>query len=764
MAYERKRGKLAALNALLLTGTQDGFSLVVGDTAVLSDVRYVITLDTDTQLPRDAARQFVGAMAHPLNRPYYDPAKRRVTAGYGILQPRVAVSLPGTNRSRYARLYGGEPGIDPYTRVASDVYQDVFGEGSFIGKGIYDVDAFEQALGARFPENRILSHDLLEGCYARAGLLSDVQLYEDYPARYSADVSRRHRWIRGDWQLAGWLLRLSRVPGEGARRRKNPLSVLSQWKLIDNLRRSLVPAALTLLLLLGWTALSSAWSWTLSVLGIMLLAPCCAAILELFRKPDEVLLRQHLAAVASSAARHLMQVVFELRVSPVRGVLQSGCDRAHALAHAGHAPATARMESVERCRTRCGQATAAATPRRLVAGDVDRPALASAAASHLALSTPAMLAGGGADPAPVVRLTAVRLVDQPPAGAPRGGPERRADPFPARAGASHLGVLRHLRRPGRPLAAAGQLSRSIASPRSPIGPRRPTSAWRCWRIFRPTTSAISRPANWSSARPIPCAPCTRCSDIAATSTTGTTRRRCSRCRRLYISTVDSGNLAGHLLTLRAGLLALADDRILMRAAVRRPGRHPQDSRRRRRRRARRRRPLAAFRKELEAASAAPPATLTAARSQLARLASAAAEIASRIAASLADLPVTAPRAKRQGWAQALARQCQAALDELNFLAPWLALPPPPIGLAAQLAQVDSPPSMPSRPCANWRVWMPRCCLASPRCSIIRRRPATAPLARRSAAAVRSRQCTCQRTPGEHRTSGAGIRRFRAHGV
>jgi cyclic beta-1,2-glucan synthetase len=214
MGYERKRGKLAALNALLRGGAEavagDRFALVVGDTAVLSGVRYVITLDTDTQLPRDAARQFVGAMAHPLNRPCYDQDKGRVSEGYGILQPRVAISVPGTNRSRYARLYGGEPGIDPYTRVSSDVYQDVFGEGSFVGKGIYDVEAFEQALGGRFPENRILSHDLLEGCYARAGLLSDVPLYEDYPARYSADVSRRYRWIRGDWQLAGWLRR--RVP------------------------------------------------------------------------------------------------------------------------------------------------------------------------------------------------------------------------------------------------------------------------------------------------------------------------------------------------------------------------------------------------------------------------------------------------------------------------------------------------------------------------------------------------------------------------
>ena len=147
-------------------------------------MKYVITLDTDTQLPRDAAHQFVGTMAHPLNRPVYDPVRQRIRAGYGILQPRVSVSLPGANESRYARLHGGEPGIDPYTRAVSDVYQDAFQEGSFIGKGIYDVDAFELALKGRFPDNRILSHDLLEGCYARAGLFSDVQLYEEYPARY----------------------------------------------------------------------------------------------------------------------------------------------------------------------------------------------------------------------------------------------------------------------------------------------------------------------------------------------------------------------------------------------------------------------------------------------------------------------------------------------------------------------------------------------------------------------------------------------------
>jgi len=319
MGYERKRGKLGDLNALLRGDHRGGFSLIVGSTAILSQVKYVITLDTDTQLPRDSARKFVGAMAHPLNRACLDETGTRagsdiVTAGYGILQPRVSASLPGTSRSRYARLFGGVPGLDPYTRTVSDVYQDVFGEGSFIGKGIYDVDTFEGTLKGRFAENRILSHDLLEGCYARSGLISDVELYEEFPARYSADVARRHRWIRGDWQLVGWLRR--RVRGQDGRRERNPLSWLSQWKLFDNLRRSLVPAAMTLLLLLGWTVLSPAWFWTAAVVGILLLPPLGAELADLLDKPVEVVLRQHLVAVERSAAQHFAQALFALACLP----------------------------------------------------------------------------------------------------------------------------------------------------------------------------------------------------------------------------------------------------------------------------------------------------------------------------------------------------------------------------------------------------------------------------------------------------------------
>ncbi|OFY07564.1 MAG: cyclic beta 1-2 glucan synthetase [Bacteroidetes bacterium GWE2_41_25] len=310
MGYERKRGKLSDLNSLLRGGPENKFSHIIGNTRFLHNIKYVITLDTDTQLPRDSARQFIGAMSHPLNKPVYNTKKHRVTDGYTILQPRVAVSLPGTNRSKYAKLFGNEPGIDPYTRAISDVYQDLFGEGSFIGKGIYDVDSFEQTLKDRFPENRILSHDLLEGCYARSGLLSDVLLFEEYPSSYRQDEARRSRWIRGDWQLIPWLLPI--LPKINGSSRKNPLSLLSWWKILDNLRRSLVSLALTILLISGWTILSSSWFWTLVVIGIILIPTLITYTVYLFQKPEEVSLAEHLRASRQLVARQVAQTVFVL--------------------------------------------------------------------------------------------------------------------------------------------------------------------------------------------------------------------------------------------------------------------------------------------------------------------------------------------------------------------------------------------------------------------------------------------------------------------
>nr|MBA3650528.1 cyclic beta 1-2 glucan synthetase [Chthoniobacterales bacterium] len=250
MGYERKRGKLAQFNGRLRGSCLDCFSEVVGDPAIFPAVRYVITLDTDTQLPRESARQLVGTMAHPLNRPRFDPRREIVTEGYGLMQPRVDMNLASAGRTWFVQLQAGEAGIDPYTRAVSDVYQDLFDEGSFIGKGIYDVDAFERALAGRFPENSILSHDLLESVYARCALVTDVKFYEEYPARYEVDVVRRYRWIRGDWQIMGWLMPWAR--GTEGRWRRNPISALSRWKIFDNLRRSFVPIALVLFLFGCW--------------------------------------------------------------------------------------------------------------------------------------------------------------------------------------------------------------------------------------------------------------------------------------------------------------------------------------------------------------------------------------------------------------------------------------------------------------------------------------------------------------------------------
>jgi len=314
MGYERKRGKLADLNTFLRGGAKDCFSRIVGATEILVNVKYIITLDTDTQLPRDAAQKFIGTMAHPLNRPHFDESRKIICAGYGILQPRLTESLSGARQTRYSRLWGGLTGIDPYTRMVSDIYQDVFGEGSFVGKGIYDIDAFEKVMHARFPENRILSHDLIEGCHARAGLISDVELYEEYPARYQTDVSRRHRWIRGDWQIAGWLRSTVCMFGPG--RRKNELSNLSQWKIFDNLRRSLVPASMTLLLIAGWTILSPAWLWTLLVVGILLIPSASAVMLDMFRKSGDVLWADHAGYVFSHARRHVFQILFTIVCLP----------------------------------------------------------------------------------------------------------------------------------------------------------------------------------------------------------------------------------------------------------------------------------------------------------------------------------------------------------------------------------------------------------------------------------------------------------------
>jgi len=308
MGYERKRGKLAELNSLLRGGSKERFSVIVGDQSVFPTIKYIITLDADTQLPLGSAWKLVGTIAHPLNHAWYDERKKRVTKGYGILQPRVDVSLPDITSSIYARMHGNEPGMDPYTRASSDVYQDLFEEGSFIGKGIYEVDIFKKVLEGRFSENCILSHDLLEGCYVRSGLLSDVQLFEKYPTSYRADMKRRSRWVRGDWQIFYWFLPL--IPGANGHWDKNPLSALSRWKIADNIRRSFIPLALTALILLGWMVLPSTLYWTMAVSGVIVIPLLISSFWDALGKSEDVSLEDHLKNSARNLADIFIQTLF----------------------------------------------------------------------------------------------------------------------------------------------------------------------------------------------------------------------------------------------------------------------------------------------------------------------------------------------------------------------------------------------------------------------------------------------------------------------
>ena len=676
MGFERKRGKLADLNALLRGGAEDRFSRLAGSMARLNDVRYVITLDTDTQLPRDSARQFAATMAHPLNRATWDDRLQRVVDGYGILQPRVAISLPRSSQSRYARVFGSEPGIDPYTRAVSDVYQDLFGEGSFIGKGIYDVDAFERALHGRLPENRILSHDLLEGCYARAALLSDVQLYEEYPSRYSADVSRRHRWIRGDWQIASWLLR--RVPGSragtDARGRQNPLSALSQWKIFDNLRRSLVPAALVSLLILGWALLSPAWLWTLVVVGVIALAPLLATVVALFRKSDDALLGQHLATTLRSLGQQFAQAVFALACLPYEAYFSLG-----AIARTHWRILVARKRLLEW--TPSGSSAGGDGGNGLIASFLAMwiaPATAVTTAAYLAAFRPAALVIA----APILLL----WLAAPAIAWWIGLPQPRREPKLTRE------QLIFLRKTSRKTWAFFETFVGAQDHWLPPDNYQEFPAGVVAHRTSPTNMGLALLANLSAYDfgYLAAGPLVERTRNAFATMSGLARHRghfynwydtlsLQPLSPLYVSSVDSGNLAGHLLTLRSGLLALPDQsivgaklfdglldtwRVLLDAVAKLPSAPRQQ--------------LDQLGQDLASACTSPPATLTASYAWLLRMAVAANEIAG-MAALVPIGPVTA-EGDPQWWARALGQQCTSARDELTLFAPWLAPAAVPAGL------------------------------------------------------------------------------------
>jgi cyclic beta-1,2-glucan synthetase len=317
MGWERKRGKLEEFNKLLMGGEGVSFTVRAGDMSVLTGIKYVITIDSDTVMPRESARRLIGTLAHPLNRAVFAPDSNEVIAGYTVLQPRLQVRPVVANQSLFSRIYSGDTAIDLYSRAVSDVYQDLFQEGNYVGKGIYDVAAFERSTRDRVPENSILSHDLFEGLCGRTGLVTDIVLFEDYPPHYLAYANRLHRWIRGDWQLLPWLL--PRVPHASGKTVPNPFTLLDRWKLFDNLRRSLVAPAIIALLFFGWfLSPGSALVWTALALSPYILTILFNLISNLDVKDDD----KPPDSMSQPARNTILRMVFEVVFLPHEAFLE----------------------------------------------------------------------------------------------------------------------------------------------------------------------------------------------------------------------------------------------------------------------------------------------------------------------------------------------------------------------------------------------------------------------------------------------------------
>ena len=294
LGHERKRGAILHFNDLVLGQTSDAEKAKRFRCETISQwmegpvppIQFIITLDTDTELVLYSAQKLIGAMAHPLNRAQISDDGRRVNAGYGIMQPRVNVDVEVTNKSRYAQLFAGLGGLDVYTTASFELYQDIFNEGSFCGKGIYDLKIFQKVLKGTFPENLILSHDLIEGCHIRCGLINDLELFDDNPSNYIDDAKRHHRWTRGDWQIIGWLR--NKVPNERGEIVKNQVNTIGRWKIFDNLRRSVLSLSLMIVLLVGFSGCTSIHSaWYLLVALVVVASPIVFFILgQLTKLPN----------------------------------------------------------------------------------------------------------------------------------------------------------------------------------------------------------------------------------------------------------------------------------------------------------------------------------------------------------------------------------------------------------------------------------------------------------------------------------------------
>ncbi len=671
MGWERTRGKLEDLGALLLDGDHSRFSVITGERERFSQYRFVITLDTDTQLPRDAARELVGTLAHPLNRACFS-ADGRITDGYAILQPRAAINLPSAGKSWFARLFSGEPGIDPYSRAVSDVYQDLFGEGSFVGKGVYDPVAFRRALHGRFPDNHILSHDLIEGCLSRAGLVSDVLVFEDHPSRYGADVSRRQRWTRGDWQLLPWLL--PRVPTASGKWKKNPLSLLARWKLFDNLRRGLVAPALLGLLLASWLALPQDSFLVPLVLALAVAPVLLGTLTGLLRKPVDIPLLMHLRLQRDSTIGQLVQVLLSLVFLPYETVVT--------------------LEAILRTGWRM-----LISRRRLLewttASDAERNTASSFFGVHLAMWS-----------APVLALVAFALIN-------------------LQENVIHHDALPLLIAWLLSPAVAWYLSRPLIDRRDELDPRRrqflgriARKTWRYYESFvgpddhwlppdnyqeqplgvvahrtSPTNMGLGLLANLA-AYDLGYAPLPRAIDRIENALNSMAKlerhrghfynwydtRTAKAIAPFYISMVDSGNLAGHLLVLRQGLLEPLEGPVLRpdlfnglrhtfglvvehaQVAHARAGGSTQGWMGR----------LSEFQKvwaDLDRDLRQPPAGMSACLALLARCITVASDFVTNVATASDD--------ELRWWAGAFEQECRDHRDHLEQIAPWSRLPPVP---------------------------------------------------------------------------------------
>lgn len=323
MGWERKRGKLEEFNRLLQNADEEtSYRWIEGrffESTKSTAVRYVLTLDADTKLPPDSARDLIRTISHPLNRAVFDLEKQFIEKGYGIIQPRISIPPESSRNTWFSRIFSGHVGLDPYSTAVSDIYQDLAGEAVFTGKGIYDVEAFHKVLDRRFPENRILSHDLIESTYLRAGLATDIELFDDFPSTYMSYSKRNHRWIRGDWQIAAWLF--SGVPGPKGNV-KNPINLLSRWKIFDNLRRSLNPFFLTIFFIAGWFWLpGSALVWTLAAFGILAFPIYVSLSSDIVNRPTRVNWKLYLVKVKANLRINSLQAISTLIILPHQAIL-----------------------------------------------------------------------------------------------------------------------------------------------------------------------------------------------------------------------------------------------------------------------------------------------------------------------------------------------------------------------------------------------------------------------------------------------------------